>query len=41
MGRLREDMEALAAQFSGEYDGWETESGSFDSETVGRDQKAN
>jgi hypothetical protein len=41
MDELRDEMEALAAQFGGEYDGWEAAMDSLGSGNVERGQKAN
>jgi len=41
MDELRDEMEALAAQFGGEYDGWEAATDSLGAENVERGQKVN
>ncbi len=41
MDELRDEMEALAVQFGGEYDGWEAAVESLGSRNVERDQKVN
>jgi hypothetical protein len=41
MDELRDEMEALAAQFGGEYDGWEAAIDSLGSGSVERGQKVN
>ena len=41
MGALRDSMEALAAQFGGEYDGWEAAIDSSESESLTKGRKPN
>lgn len=41
MDELRDEMETLAAQFGGEYDGWEAAIDSLGSQSAEHGQKVN